>query len=204
MGKGHIEYKLVKKILNGNPEDFRLIINKYRKLVYHIVFRLVDNQTDREELGQEIFIKIYRSLPSFRFKSNLATWITKIAYHTSLNYLRKKKIPLYDNSLKNITKNDRTGSGDEPSIQKAVSDTALQDETFMKKEANHFLHQEIERLPVQYKQIITWYHLDSLSYQEIGEIMDMPIGTVKSYMFRARKLLKNRLLAKYKPEELCP
>ena len=68
----------------------------------------------------------------------------------------------------------------------------------------NFLHAEIHSLPVQYKKIITFHYLDHMSYQEIAEIMDLPQGTVKSYMFRARKIFKERLLAKYQMEEICP
>ena len=71
-------------------------------------------------------------------------------------------------------------------------------------EMKNFLHEGIHSLPVQYKKIITFYHLDHMSYQEIAETMDLPEGTVKSYMFRARKILKERLLTKYQLEEICP
>jgi len=199
-----IENDLVKKILDGDPEHFRIFIEKYRKLVFHIIHRLVDDETEQEELGQEIFVKIYQSLPSFRFQSNLATWITKIAYNTCLNYLRKKKTPLYEDQFSaEGLKEDETRNRNH-GIEGVSSGSILQDEALMKNEMSGFLHREINGLPVQYRKIITFYHLDNMSYKEIAEVMNIPEGTVKSYMFRARKILKDRLLARYKPEELCP
>ncbi len=194
-----IDHAVVKKIIDGQPEDFRIIIERYRKLVSHITYRLVNNETDREELGQEIFIKIYQNLSSFRFESNLATWITKIAYHACLNYLRKKKIPLYEDQITNHSDEE-----EESGIEKVSSQNGLQDEIMAEAEMKNFLHEGIHSLPVQYKKIITFYHLDHMSYQEIAETMDLPEGTVKSYMFRARKILKERLLTKYQLEEICP
>jgi RNA polymerase sigma-70 factor (ECF subfamily) len=154
---------------------------------------LVENETEQEELGQEIFVKIYQSLPSFRFQSNLATWITRIAYNTCLNYLRKKKTPLYEDQITAISLGESETENRNHGIEGVSSRSVLQDETLFKKEISGFLHREIKALPVQYRKIITFYHLDNMSYKEIAEVINIPEGTVKSYMFRARKILKDRL-----------
>jgi len=199
-----IENDLVRKIIEENPEYFRIIIEKYKKLVSHIIHRLVENDMEQEELGQEIFVKIYQSLPSFRFQSNLATWITKIAYNTCLNSLRKKKALLYEDQITADSLDECETSNRNRGIESVSSRSVLQDEALFKKEISGFLHREIKALPVQYRKIITFYHLDNMSYKEIAEVMDIPEGTVKSHMFRARKILKDRLLAGYNLEELCP
>ena len=196
------EKELIENILNGNLEDFRLLIEKYKKLVSHIIYRLVTNPSDREELGQEIFIKIYENLGSFQFKSKLSTWIGRIAYNTCLNYLRKKRIPLYDDQV-SIENDLSDQSSSRASISDVKSKTLLPDEDLMQSQTSSFLHQQIEKLPVQYRTVLTFFHLDNLSYLEIGEIMGLPEGTVKSYIFRGRKKLKDHLLAKYNMEELC-
>ena len=191
------ENKLIENILVGNSDDFRILIDKYKKLVSHIVHKLVSNQTERDELGQEIFIKVYQNLSSFQYKSKLSTWIGKIAYNTCLNYLRKKKIPLYDDQIK-LDKDISTVH-----IEKAKSNDMLPDEILMKRDISKFINAEIEKLPVQYRKAITFFHLDNMSQQEIAEIMDLPLGTVKSYIFRARKLIKDHLLSQFTREELC-
>jgi len=194
---------LIKKILAGNLHEFRILVRKYKKLVYHIVVRFVSNKADQEELGQEIFIKIYENLPSFQFKSKLSTWIDKIAYHTCLNYLRKKKTIFYENGKLNKKHEYDTKKSGFMAIDEIPSHTVLPDDIIQQDQISSFLQKEINRLPFHYRQVITLYHLDDMSQQEIAEIMDLPIGTVKSYIFRARRLLKDRLLAKYSKEELC-
>lgn len=197
------ERRIVNRIINGKPDDFRIIIAKYKNMVAHLVYRLVDNEADREELGQDIFLKIYHGLPSFKFKSNLATWITRITYNTCQNYLRKRKMPLYEDlAAKNGSNNETTGDGRD-ALGQVLSENPLQDEMVMRKQLSYILLQEINRLPEQYRKIITLYHLDNINYREIGKTMDLPEGTVKNYIFRARKLLKDRLLAKFEMEELC-
>lgn len=197
-----INEALVKRIIDDDPEQFRVIIQEYRKLVSHIVHRLVDNPADREELGQEIFIKIFKNLPSFKFQSNMATWITKITYNACLNFMRKKKIPLYDDQIHALPIEGES-AGHQNGIEMVLSPTDLQDDALIKNEVSDFLYQEINALPVQYRKIITFYHLNQKSHKEIGELMKLPEGTIKSYLFRARKILKERLLEKYNLEELC-
>ena len=192
---------LIEKIINGSKEDYRIIISKYKRLVFHIIFRLVSNVTEREELGQEIFVKIYTSLPSFKFESNLATWITRIAHNTCVNYLRKKKMPLYDDHIKNsISEDDYEDSSG--NISEIESDNISHDKTIENKEISDLLDKEIVRLPAMYKEIISLYYLEHYTYKEISKIVLLPEGTIKGYMFRARALLKNRLVSKYQLEEL--
>lgn len=191
----------IEKILSGDMAAFRDFVDKYQRLVCHVVFRMVLNESDREELSQEVFVKIYQNLGKFEFKSRLSTWIAKIAYNTCINYLKKKKIPLYED----LAEADSPSPGDSaagPYIETVAGETRGQDDLMMTQELNQFLHAEINRLPVQYRTVITLYHLDELSYKEIGEIVNLPEGTVKSYLFRARKLLKERMLEKYPAEEL--
>jgi len=194
---------LIKKILAGNLHEFRILVRKYKKLVYHIVVRFVSNRADQEELGQEIFIKIYENLSSFQFKSKLSTWIGKIAYHACLNYLRKKKPIFYENGKINKKHEYDVKNSGLMGIDEMPSPTVLPDDIAQHDQISSFLQKEINRLPVQYRQVISLYHLNDINLKEIAEIMDLPIGTVKSYIFRARRLLKDRLLAKYSKEELC-
>lgn len=195
-GKAQIE-----KILSGDMAAFRNFVDEYQRLVCHVVFRMVLNESDREELSQEVFVKIYQNLGKFEFKSRLSTWIAKIAYNTCINYLKKKKIPLYDD-LAEAGFSSPGESAADPYIETVAGESRGQDDIMMTRELNQFLHAEINRLPVQYRTVLTFYHLDELSYKEIGEIVNLPGGTVKSYLFRARKLLKERMLEKYPAEEL--
>lgn len=197
------EYTLIQKILAGNSEAFQKLVEDYQNLVCHIVFRMIANENDREEVCQEVFIKVYQNLSSFQFKAKLSTWIGKIAYNCTINYLKKKKIPLYQDIALDQFPNNGNHEPRKSGIETVQSQGLLQDEHLADKEISSFIQHEINQLPGQYRTIITLFHLDGLPYKEIGEIMGLPQGSVKSYLFRARKLLKERLLSKYTQEELC-
>jgi RNA polymerase sigma factor (sigma-70 family) len=183
---------LVEKTLAGNRKAFETLIERHQRLVSHFVFRLIDNPEDREDVCQDVFLKVYENLGGFKFESKLSTWIAKIAYNTCLNHLAKKKLPLFDDL-----------TSDERSLDAVPGNVPGPHELAQGKELGMLLRSEIDKLPVHYRTVLTLYHLDQMSYSEIGEIMSLPEGTVKSHLFRARKLLKARLIVKYQPEDLC-
>ncbi len=184
--------KLVEQILAGDKNSFRTLIKQYQRLVSHVVFRMIPAGPDQEDVSQEVFVKVYQNLTRFRFDSKLSTWIARIAYNTSLNFLDKKKLPLYDD----------LGDEDHQFEPIAPDQEARPDLSFEAVQTGSIIQKEIERLPAVYKTMVTLYHLDQMSYAEIAGIMKMPEGTVKSYLFRSRKMLKERLLKKYQREEL--
>jgi RNA polymerase sigma factor (sigma-70 family) len=182
----------IEKILTGDKVAFQALVEEHQRLVSHIVFRMVSNREDREDICQEVFLKIYQNLNRFRSESKLSTWIAKIAYNTCINYLEKRKLPLWDDL-----------SFEEQSL-KSLSESKDHPDEFMEgREISFCLQGEMNKMPVHFRTILTLYHLDGMSYNQIGEILSLPAGTVKSYLFRARRLLKGRLLAKYQPEDLC-
>ncbi len=189
--------KRVQQILSGDMNAFRSLIADFQRLVCHVVFRMVTNETDREEICQEVFIKVHQNLKVFQFKSKLSTWIGRIAYHTCVNYLKKKKLPLYDDFLRNDVKNGKLNSEKPDGIEGFATSVRMPDDNVIRSETMHFVYAEIEKLPPDFRAILTMFHLDEMKYAEISEVMDLPEGTVKSYLFRARKLLKERLLEKY-------
>lgn len=182
--------RLVEKILTGDTTAFTELVEKYQNLVAHLVFRMLPRSADHEDLCQDVFIKIYRNLGYFHFEARLATWIAKITVNTCVNYLKKKKASLYADF----------NTGDDLDALPAHF-AGPEDEAEQKDTASH-LKELIELLPVHYRTILTLFHLEEMSYQEICEVTALPEGTVKNYLFRARKLLKERLLAHYSEEVL--
>ena len=170
--------QLVNKILGGDTRSFGVVIKDTEKLVAQIVYKLISIQEDRKDMMQEIYLKVYKKLPGFNFECKLSTWIAQISYNTCLDRLRKKKLVL------------------------AEADVMLQDDGILRKDLSGVLQATINRLSPIYKTLITLYHQEEMSYQEIGEITGLPEGTVKSYLFRARRELKNDLLLTYKKEDL--
>lgn len=185
------ENKIIHDILRGDKEAFGHILEKYKRLVFHIVFRMVVNRCDREDLCQEIFLKVYKNLTYFQYRSKLSTWIAKIAYNTCLNHLQKKDVQLFKEHNKM-----------EPDWENMSFPDHNPAEQFEINELSCRLHEEISKLPVHYRSILSLFHYEGLSYSEIGEITNLPEGTVKNYLFRARKILKSQLIEKYQLEEM--
>lgn len=185
------EEKLVKKIVSGNLKAFELFVEKYKRLVSHIVFRMVPDTPEREDLCQDVFLKVYKNLEKFSFDAKISTWIAKITYNTCINYLEKKKAALYDDlTAEGGFEDTLSGTSSEPS------------EITEENNIRSIIKKEVSVLPVIYRTVLTLYHMEELSYTEISNVTGLPIGTVKSYLFRARQLLKKRLVSKYSPEEL--
>ncbi len=192
------ELELVRLILKGNIKIFEEIINKYQRLVLSIAVRFTNNQYDREEVCQEIFIKVYQNLSGFNFNSKLSTWIGKIAYNHCINYVNKNSKYSTTDSIDGLYENGNFGSN--KSQFENINSTINTD--FEEKEIYILVRNNINRLPELYQTIINLFHLQEMSYKEISEILTLPEGTVKSYLFRSRKLLKEKLLSSYKEEEL--
>lgn len=175
--------------MKGDKNTFQLIVHEYQKLVTVIVYRMISNSADLEDICQEVFIKIYHNLEGFKYQSKLSTWIARIAYTTTLNYIQKKRPELMENNLMESTFR-------ETSLEYNPSDWVES------KDVQSHLNQAIEKMPVQYKMVLTLYHQEEKSYTEISEILNMPEGTVKNYLFRARKHLKTYLQTHYQRESL--
>jgi RNA polymerase sigma factor (sigma-70 family) len=189
VGNVEEESVLIRKVLDGNVDAFEPLIRRFERLVNHIVFRTVDNDHDREDICQDIFLRVYRNLSYFRSDCKLSTWVAKIAYNRCYDYLAAHKanmVGIFDSE----TGEDIADSGKTPY------------EEIESKDISALLQSEINDLPIKLKTIVTLYHLDNMSYDEIGQIMRLPEGTVKSFLFRARRMLLERLTLKYSKEEL--
>ncbi len=195
-----LEKSLVEDVLRGKTGSFEKIIKNTEALTAQIVFKMIPNAEDRKDIAQDIYLKVFNKLSSFRFQSKLSTWIAQISYNTCLTYLEKKKLIFPDKINSDCESND-----DVLELLSARSTNSSKNETeinISKKEISIILKSEIKNLSPVYKTLITLYHNEELSYEEITQITGLPEGTVKSYLFRARKTLKENLLAKYKKEEL--
>lgn len=191
--------RLVEQVVAGDRQAFLELIERYERLVKHVVFRMVTDDRDREELAQDVFVKVYRNLDGFRFEAKLSTWIARIARNTCLNHLEKKDLLLYADHAP-------APDDEEPDMREAMARVPSADdsprEQTQQLEVRDFVHEEIQQLPEHYRTALTLYHLEGMSVKQIADVMDNPEGTVKSHLYRARKKLKDRLLATYSEEEL--
>jgi RNA polymerase sigma factor (sigma-70 family) len=190
---------LVERVLRGDTNTFNTIIKNTQGLVTQIIFKMISGAEDRKDLAQDVYLKTFKKLESFKFQSKLSTWIGQIAYNTCVNHLEKKKLLLIENN------NDDSESDDETLEIMNNKTNPLSNETekiIFKKELSEILKKEIDKLSPVYRTLITLYHNEELNYSEIAEITELPEGTVKNYLFRARKTLRNNLLLTYKKEAL--
>ena len=183
------EHKFIQDILDGDKKAFSELIERYKRLVSHIMNKMVKSSDERQDLCQDVFIKVYQNLGEFNRQCKLSSWIGRIAYNTALNHLGKKQAELWDDisperSMDNL----------------AISSRLLDDEIALEDMAAR-IREEISKLPSPYNVIIALYHLDEMTYKEIAEITGLPDGTVKSYLFRARQQLREKLASKYKLED---
>jgi RNA polymerase sigma factor (sigma-70 family) len=163
--------QLVKQVLSGSDAAFRLLISNYERLVIHMVVRVIQDDMDREELCQDVFVKVYEKLGTFNFNSKLSTWIATIAFRTAVNFAKKKKLDQVD--LDEVA----FKVGDEVDITEA-------------EDTKQFILKLVDQLPINYKSVLTLFYLDGFSYPEIVEITGMPEGTVKNYIHRAKSKLR--------------
>jgi len=183
---------LVDDILAGNRNAFRDLVEQHERLVRQVVYRMLPNQADREDVCQDVFVKVYQNLAGFEFNCKLSTWIARIAYNTALNHLDKKRVPLLGDCIDENTTTDHWPT-ESPSTELFAEN----------REMAVKLATEIDALPVMYGVVLSLYHLQEMKYNEIAEILRVPIGTVKNYLFRARQMLKDRLVSRFAAEELC-
>jgi len=184
----YTERDLVNTILSGDNNAFTTLVQRYERLVWHIVMKLTDDQDTIKDISQEVFIRVFQKLKDFGFRSKLSTWIATVAYRTAVNELKKKNFRISHETL------------EIHEWQEQFIDRVHPENIATQKELKQIIFQAIERLPKQYKLVLTLYHMEDFNYKEISEITQMPEGTVKNYLFRARKLLKEMLKKKLKRE----
>jgi RNA polymerase sigma-70 factor (ECF subfamily) len=194
------ERELVEQVLDGDREAFLDFIDRYERLVKHVVFRMVDDDWDREELCQDVFMRAYRYLDGFRFESKLSTWLARIARNTCLNHLEKKEVDLYAD---HAPAPDDDGPPDARAALNRIEDPdADVAEAATDRERRAVVREGIQTLSEHYRTALTLYHLEGMSVSQISDVMDNPEGTVKSHLYRGRKKLKDWLLDHYSQEEL--
>lgn len=187
------DQQLVAAVLRGDRQAFGWIIKSTEGLVAQMTFKMVNSPGDRKDIAQDVYLKVFKNLPGFKFKSKLSTWVGQITYNTCLNYLEKRKLVLVDEF------DEDGGSSD---IRMEVDPQDGTEALLSAKELAGILQAEIDGLKPLYKTLISLYHQEELSYSEIAEITSLPEGTVKNYIFRARKILKENILQTYKRSDL--
>jgi RNA polymerase sigma-70 factor (ECF subfamily) len=199
-----IDRALVRRAQSGDLDAFRALLRKYRGLVYHIVHYAAEEEADREDLGQEIFLKVYQSLGSFEFRSGLATWISRIAHNACLNYQRRRRTH-HEQRLDEIP-SDLLQEGLRASFLGGATShrQSSPHEQLARRDTAAAVRRAVRSLPQHYRTVVVLHYLEGFNLQEISDATGAPVGTVKSHLYRARTLLKDWLLSRYSPEDVRP
>lgn len=176
------EREIIRLILNGDKNYFKLIQKKYYSLIYNLIRKIIKDEDDIDDLVQETFIKVYNALPNYQFNFNFSSWIFKIASNNCIDFIRRKKL--------NFVYIDKTNEDEEDEFKFDIKDPSLTpEEQLQNKERSQILKEAIKKLPKNYQQVLYLRHEEELDYKEISERLNIPLGTVKIHLFRARKQL---------------
>jgi RNA polymerase sigma-70 factor, ECF subfamily len=187
MSDREVDQQLVERAQSGDKRAFELLVLKYQRKVERLLSRIIRDQAEIEDVSQEAFIKAYRALANFRGDSAFYTWLYRIAVNTAKNYL--------------ISQGRRAPTSTEFDAEEAegfeeatgLRDIATPDAQLMSKQIGEIVNKTIEALPDELRTAITLREIDGMSYEEIAQIMDCPIGTVRSRIFRAREAVAEQL-----------
>jgi len=180
--------ELVLRVQQGDKRAFELLVAKYQRRVERLISRLIRDPADVEDVAQEAFIKAYRALPQFRGESAFYTWLYRIAVNTAKNFLvsqGRRPRPLADAPIEE--------DGESFDAADVVEDINTPDAVLHSRQVAETVNAAIDALPPDLRTALTLREIEGLTYEEIAEAMDCPIGTVRSRIFRAREAIAERL-----------
>ena len=170
----------------GDQKAYEALLNRYKNGIYNMIYQMVKNRDETEDLVQETFIKAFNCLDSYNDKYAFSTWLYKIGFNNCIDSLRKRKLKTY--SI------DTPIQLHESEVHMDLKDNSKSPEQdYLFKEKKEQIQSSIDSLPEKYRITILLRHKDEKSYEEISEILKIPIGTVKARIFRAREMLKKKL-----------
>jgi RNA polymerase sigma factor (sigma-70 family) len=188
------DFHLVVKARQGSQKAYADLMHRYKDSIYFMVLKMVNNKEDANDLTVETFAKAFEKLDKYQPEYAFSTWLFRVATNNCIDFIRKKK--LNTQSIHGMMDED----GDEKPLQ-IKSDVLNPEESSIKKQQTEELKLLIESLPIRYRNLITLRYFDELSYEEIAQQLDLPLGTVKAQLFRARYLLGN-IINRYNKDDI--
>ncbi|HOP07762.1 MAG TPA: sigma-70 family RNA polymerase sigma factor [candidate division Zixibacteria bacterium] len=180
------ETALIAQALSGDQKAYTALTLKHRPAVFQIILKIVREKETANDLVQETFMKAFASLATYRSEYRFSTWLYRIAANASIDHLRKRRIHALSLDQPVETKDGQ--------VEYEVPDYSFHPEReLVRKEQRISIEEAIESLPDKYREVIIYRHKDDKSYEEIADLLGIPVGTVKARIFRARELLKKKL-----------
>ena len=185
--KAQKEFELVKLARDGDQKAYAELLQRYRDSIYFLLLKMINNKDDAEDLTIEAFGKAFKNIHQYTPDYAFSTWLFKIASNNCIDFIRRKK-----KKLLSIDKRQENEDGIDTSIH-LKSDMLDPEEKFVKKQKIKMLHELVSKLKPRYRILVELRYFKELSYEEIAQHLDIPLGTVKAQLFRAREFLQNVL-----------
>jgi RNA polymerase sigma-70 factor (ECF subfamily) len=182
------DLSIVRDIQAGDVSRFDQLVLKYRSRVYGVVYHLTSNREDASDLTQDAFIKAFQSINRFQGQSSFFTWLYRIAVNSTLTHLRKQRLRTFF-SFEAIDREDQMAAD----VVAALTDATGADRETFAHELQEKLNEAMQKLSIKHRTVITLFEIDGLSHQEIAEVMDCSVGTVRSRLHYAKQLLQSEL-----------
>ena len=180
------DFQLVERAKEGDQRAYAELMQRYKDSIYFMTLKIINNKEDAMDLTVETFGKAFENLERYKPDFAFSTWLFRIATNNSIDFIRKKRLSVI--SMDSMVDDE----GDDRPLQ-IKSDSLNPEETSIKKQQSRELKDIVDKLPARYKTLIVLRYFDELSYEEIAQQLDLPLGTVKAQLFRARDLLSNVL-----------
>jgi len=183
--KAKHDYKLVKLAIDGDERSYAELLDRYKDAIYYMLLKMVNNKNDAEDLTIEAFGKAFKNIEQYTPNYAFSTWLFKIATNNCIDFIRKRKA--------NIVSIDQTDEGNEITPPPLQSSTLDPEEDMIKNQKVDLMRNVVNKLKPRYRNLIKLRYFKEYSYEEIAQELDLPLGTVKAQLFRARELLFNIL-----------
>ncbi len=181
------DYSLVLEAINGNQQAYATLMNRYRNSVYHAMFKMVNNRDDADDLTVEAFGKAFNKLPSYAPNYAFSTWLFKIAINNCIDHIRKKR-------LKTFSMDDTITAESDLQFSHNIRDYEPDPEQMMMHDEKiAYVRNLVQTLNTKYRAMIELRYYEELSYEEIATELNLPLGTVKAQLFRAKEILYHQL-----------
>ncbi len=179
---------IVRRVQEGDVAAFDQLVLKYRGRVYGVVYNMTSNREDASDLTQDAFIKSFQSINRFQGQSAFFTWLYRIAVNSTLTHLRKNRLRTFF-SFEKINEDDKVSA----EVIAALTDNTGADQETFARELQEKLNEAMQKLSIRHRTVITLFEIDGLGHQEIAEIMNCSVGTVRSRLHYAKQLLQSEL-----------
>jgi len=184
--KAKVDFVLVQKALEGDQAAYSELMTRYKESIFFMLLKMVNNREDAMDLTIETFGKAFENIEKYKPEYSFSTWLFKIGTNNCIDFIRKKK-------MKTVSIDETYGEDNDDRKYDPAEKSMNPEDTFINKQKSNLMHTFVEKLSPRYRQLVVLRYFEEKSYEEISAQLDLPLGTIKAQLFRARDLLYNMM-----------